>query len=155
MTQRNEQSFAMDNDLIARTSEFMALHWPSNAGTATPDWSPTIFARSSGPWANHDTAGCYALFDSAGLIYIGSAISRSSGQYEKDSIGRRLQKYFRVTKDENGVPIHAPKPEWETVETLRTIGFPRDYYYLAPALEQYLIGHLVPRENALGRNARD
>lgn len=97
--------------------------------------------RSHYPYAEYP--GVYAIFNFSGeLLRLGKSSCNST-------LGARLSTYYKWDKVEYiGVPKHIG---YEDVIIIRTIKFPKDRAFEAPALEEFLIGKLNPRFNTLGR----
>lgn len=134
------------DDLIKHTDEFFKRHWNISSGHELPAWKNGWQWQGSVPY--HDKGGVYALFDSQkNIMYIGLGASRGSGIYQEHGISRRLLAHVIATDKTKGKGCYAPKKAWYDVTDIAAIGFPKEYTYLAPALEDYLIGELNPARN--------
>ena len=139
--------------LYAETADFMRLHWPK-AETA-PTWSD--------PWQYEGTIpfntqpGCYAVLSRGEVIYVGVGAGKGVARYAGAGLGDRLRGYYRERRDEAGARVgrglYQPHPNWPEAEALVTLGLPHERYYLAYALEPFLIGRLNPRRNSKGLRA--
>ena len=140
-------------DLRATTEAFLDLHWP--AGEGRPEWSE--------PWAfvgtipNQEAKGIYALVHGEAVVYIGVGAGRGSGQYKNAGLGSRLHRYWRKHPTEpltvSGETRYVPSKVWGDVTeatTIVTLGLPLDRFYLAYALEPFLISKLKPERNRIG-----
>lgn len=136
------------DELARDTNNFFIRHWNSADG-APPSWDFTWDWR--GPVPNYLLGGLYALFRQGELVYIGLGSSRGAGIYVDRGISRRLLSHVvRVAPDGES---YVPRERWRDLEvdSVGTIGFPMALNYLAPALEDFLIGRLNPPENAVKR----
>lgn len=122
------------------TLEFFELHWCQSKLPTYPEWSPEY--RFVGEIFNNSKQGCYVLFKNESVLYIGSAVSSGSGIYKECGIGERFNHYLawdktKTTEIQNRhyIPVGAI----EDITSVRTIGFPSGFGYLALALEGYLI----------------
>ena len=99
------------------------------------DWAEQTYYPSS------HLPGVYAFLDRHGeLIYIGKA----SG---KNTIAGRLGQYFRYgTK---GTAVSRQRTRLHVAHII-TIGLPEDRAFEAPAIEEFLIRELKPRDNNHG-----
>lgn len=137
------------NKLITKSSEFFTRHWGSE--TQSPEWD---FSWAwSGAVPNYKLGGLYALFRGDELKYIGLGNSRGGGIYQQRGISRRLEKHVLSIAPKEHPSGYVPQPRWADigVDKVATIGFPAELSYLAPALEDYLIGELDPIENTIRR----
>lgn len=128
------------------TSDFFALHWKQELLGTPPDWHEPFPAARGGPYPNHDSQGCYALFNGAELRYIGVAIGRGSGLYKGHGIGSRIQHVITVDWDSrspNGGRMYKVREKWSDISDITTIGF-HHHGYLAAALECFLLTRLDP-----------
>jgi hypothetical protein len=137
-------------ELARHTGEFFVRHWNSADG-APPSWDFTWDWRGSVP--NYLLGGLYALFRKGELLYIGLGNSRGGGIYVDRGISRRLLSHvMQIAPDGQS---YIPRERWRDLEvdSVGTIGFPVALNYLAPALEDFLIGRLNPPENTVKRSA--
>lgn len=134
------------NTLKKSTDEFFNRHWNVSSEHEVPTW------KNGWPWQGsvpyHNKGGVYALFDSQGaIVYIGLGASRGGGIYKEHGISRRLLAHVITTDKVKGKGYYVPRKAWGDVRDIAAIGFPKEYKYLAPALEDYLIGELNPTRN--------
>lgn len=144
----------MQNDwrqLNLITNEFFKKHWGVEA--KAPEWNDSW--NWFGPVPNFDLGGLYALFSSGKLVYIGLGNSRGGGIYKNHGISRRLIAHVLVVATNNPSRSYELRERWKIlgVDKLVTIGFPADFDYLSPALEDFLIGKLNPPENSIKRTS--
>lgn len=129
------------------THEFFQRHWQSNFGPE-PIWSNLWSVTGQGPVPNGDKQGCYCLYQDTKPVYLGLGASRGSGLYREHGIGKRLYSHVLCIDTSKGVEnnkgFYMPRPKWQAVTHLRTIGLPSGYGYLAPALELFLLNRLPP-----------
>lgn len=86
-------------------------------------------------WPSVDDSGVYAFYSEEGkLLYIGST----------NNIASRMSGYFKYAKDGSGKPINkiSRGTRWVVI-----IGFNKKYYFLAPALEQFLLNEVSTERN--------
>lgn len=104
----------------------------------------------------HNKGGVYALFDANGnIVYVGLGASRGGGIYMEHGISRRLLAHVIASDRSRGAGYYVPRKAWSEVADIGAIGFPKEYAYLAPALEDYLIGKLNPPRNSVKRISND
>lgn len=136
-------------DLIAYTEQFFKRHWGMEP--RYPQWD---FSWDwSGPVPNYLLGGAYSLFAGEELLYIGLGASRGGGIYQGRGISRRLMAHVIKSAPANSHACYMLHERWQNsgVDRVATIGFPMECDYLAPALEDYLIGQLNPPENSIKR----
>ena len=142
---------ANKTDLLKYTTQFFDLHWGLDVDR--PEWDFSWDWNGAVP--NYLLGGVYALFNGDNLLYIGLGSSRGGGIYKDRGISRRLMShvYLRTPNTETG---YMPRERWEKlgVNKVATIGFQQELNYLAPALEDYLIGKLNPEENSMKRSKK-
>ncbi len=131
-------------DLEIATGRFFELHWPSTeTHLSQPLWENwSTFLYKSVP--NNKFGGCYALFEKGTLLYIGKGVSA------KDGISKRLSSHVLGVKSyaENpGEHLSYLREKWSDVTEIWTIGFTKEWDYLAHALEVFLIRQLQPIKN--------
>lgn len=142
---------ATKENLVASTVQFFERHWGIESAWPTWDFS----WKWRGPVPNYRLGGVYALFVGNDLLYVGLGASRGAGNYQDCGISRRLMAHvIRTTSDDSGGMWYTPRDHWLSlgVDLVATIGFRSECSYLAPALEDYLIGKLNPPENSVKRN---
>lgn len=130
--------------LKQETEDFFARHWNESVLEApAPNWRE-IPSSFSGSVPYYDKGGCYALAEGDIIVYVGIGASKGYDPYIEHGISRRL--LFHVIKP-IGNDHYVPKDRWKNITTILTIGFEKQLKYVAPALEDYLIWKLSPREN--------
>lgn len=146
-----DRNMATINDLIQHSNVFFEKHWDSSSSLQPLEWKCDWQWAGSVPY--HDMAGIYALFDSAGdLVYVGLGASRGGGLYNEHGISRRLLAHVIAPDRSRGRGFYKPKDNWVEVADIGAVGFPAKYSYLAPALEDYLIGKLNPTRNSMKKH---
>lgn len=138
--------------LHSATAAFFSLYWNQNLSTP-PEWSEPWDFNSELP--NNGKKGCYALIDENDeVIYIGVAISKpfaeykTKGAYQPGGLGARLKAYWMVDKSLEPKTKYTTTANWDMVKSIQTIGFDDEHYWLAAALEIYLIEKLQPIRNS-------
>ena len=112
-----------------------------NDAISRPIWSSKWCFKDTLP--NNSSKGCYAHLIGNEVVYIGLAIGNS---FEGSGIGARVSKYWR--KGENYCSTnHIYSPINKDLTAIITLAFNNDNFYLAAALEVYLIQHLDPPNN--------
>jgi hypothetical protein len=136
-------------DLELATHEFFGRHWNPSRFGAAPKWSepwPLI-----GPRPNTNKQGTYAFLSRNEIIYVGVGGRRGQGIYIGCGLGARLNEYTRVKEGGRSIDesrrSYVMVPQWAEVDHVVTIGFEREYSYLAAALEVFLIRELRPNRN--------
>ncbi|MBA4304435.1 MAG: hypothetical protein C0424_09445 [Sphingobacteriaceae bacterium] len=114
-----------------------------------PIWSRPWDLSSEIP--NQSKRGCYAILSGDEVIYIGVALGKSTQQYAGAGLGDRLKRYWQLNPNRNalGQNRYQFRDDWKEATTLVTLAFEEEYFYLAAALEIYLIRELKPRRNAI------
>jgi hypothetical protein len=137
---------ATPSKVIQKTDEFFRLHWLTSEIKAPPPaweiWEPFLF----GSVPNYDLGGCYALFESDSLIYLGLGASRGGGIYKEHGISRRLMSHV-IKADRSRTKGAMLRDKWENITAIYTIGFPSNFSYMAASLEGFLIRQLKPNGN--------
>lgn len=133
------------DNLVHETNEFFKRYWNPINGQQ-PEWSEPWDFNGSIP--NNEKRGCYALFRDNEIIYIGVGIGKGAGIYEECGLGDRLKKYWKVNKDPYAKTKYKPSNNWTELTSIMTIGFEKQHYPLAAALEIYLINKLCPKRNS-------
>ena len=133
------------DQLIQETSAFFNRHWYGEL--PVPEWN--FDWNWKGPVPNYLLGGLYALFSDESLVYIG--LGRSS---VARGISARLESHVLAISGEGDSYGYVPQEKWKRlgVNRLATIGFPPEFSYLSPALEDYLIGRLKPSANSVGKS---
>lgn len=88
--------------------------------------------------------GCYALLKGNEVLYIGLAISDSNNG---SGLGSRISKYWIYHTTKNRIRIY--KPTIDGIDSIITLPFTSGNFYLAAALEIYLIQILKPIKNKI------
>lgn len=129
------------SDLLRLTEEFFSKHWSKDLLQAPPQWSAQYKFEGSLP--NHDKQGVYAFVKDDVVTYIGVGTSYGGGRYAGHGLGNRFQAYSKVIDG-----AHTPT-DVRLIEagSMITIGFSKEYAYLANALELYLIGRMDTEYN--------
>jgi hypothetical protein len=126
------------------TDEFFEKFCNNDLLNSRPTWSNNKWLFK-GELPNNDKKGCYAHLINDEVIYIGLAIGNS---YEGSGIGSRVSKYWKKSIDySNTNQIYTPTIK--DVTAIITLAFSEDNFYLAPALEVYLIQKLNPPKNRI------
>jgi hypothetical protein len=140
-------------DLKQRTRTFLARHWDPGRLGAAPSWSKPW--RFQGSIPNHDLPGCYALLQGDEVVYIGAGAGKGKLRYIGHGLGSRLQNYFArdftVKATDLGGWQYRPTARAPGITAVATIGFGVRYWYMAHALEAFLIDRLHPARNAVGK----
>lgn len=128
------------------TEAFFDRYWPTGcSSSARPPWQEWIQFHQGpafqGPVPNHLSKGCYALFAGQKLIYIGIGAGVSHG------ISKRLTGHVICGHETLGRNHYQLTSKWSEVSSIHTIGFPEEDFYLAAALEVFLIEKLDPLRN--------
>ena len=144
------------SDLGKKTNDFFDLHWGENIKEKAPKWSEEKWIFK-GSIPNREKPGCYALLSKdETIIYIGVGAGKGQGGiYKGWGLGHRLKRYWRVKKNKKHCHLenreYEPTEKWNDIAAIITIGFPKEYWYLAYALEQFLIAELNPPRNSAGK----
>ena len=138
-------------DLKRHTAEFFRRHWdPESLKEESPTWKGPY--RFEGSLEDHDKQGCYAVENNGEIVYLGSGVSRGGGLYEGHGIGTRIGHILvwdRSKPRPIATRVYKPRPKWQGISAIYTIGFPTEWAYLALALEAYLISRLEPERNVV------
>lgn len=124
-------------EIQKHTAEFFRRHIQSIEENQLPTWSERW--NFIGTIPNYDRSGCYALFSDDVLLYVGVS---------EDTIANRTNNYTRMAPGARSIDVtirpYVPTAYWAErgMNGIRTIGLPNEYFYLAPALESYLIANL-------------
>lgn len=134
------------NILVEHTEEFFRRHWPVCTSQAAPVWDYEW--EWKGPVPHHSKGGVYALLNETGeILYIGLGASVGRGGRVGYGISRRLLGHVIITDKQKGRGHYKPRKKWSEVAVVAAVGFPSEYAYLAPALEDFLIGIINPPIN--------
>lgn len=126
------------NDLELKTKEFFDKFWCNNNNP--PSWSePWNF---KGELPNNSDKGCYAHLLKNEVTYVGLGIGKS---YSGSGLGSRISNYWRYKGTNDGVREY--EPTVEGVDSIITLPFGKENFYLAAALEVYLIQNLELKKN--------
>jgi hypothetical protein len=135
-----------EDRLKKKTKKFLKLYWPKKQNEIAPEWGPQWFFNGTIP--SHDKQGCYALLINDKIVYIGSAISKGTEPYQNHGLGYRLKNYFKVNKNlVQNKNQYTQTEDWQDVTGIVTIGFPEGHFWLAAALEIYLIKEMKGLRN--------
>ncbi|GAA4803261.1 hypothetical protein [Litoribaculum gwangyangense] len=108
-----------------------------------PTWSEKW--KFEGELPHNTKKGCYAHLKGNEVVYVGLAIGNS---FDGSGIGARVSKYWK--KSENySVNKQVYLPTVKDVDSIITLPFEPDNFYLAAALEVYLIQKLKPIKNKI------
>lgn len=137
-------------DLISLTDEFFHLHW--NFSNTPPKWNFSWDLIGSLP--NFELGGVYALFSDAKVIYIGVGNSLGDKRYRFHGLSRRMMSHVYRNAPKDSTTNYVFREKWLDmgVTNVATIGLPKEFNYLAPALEEYLIWKLSPPCNLQKRH---
>ncbi|MYN15079.1 hypothetical protein GSY71_18255 [Pusillimonas sp. TS35] len=120
------------------TDVFFERHWSTHLGPERPTWKFGWNWQGSVPY--HNKGGVYALMDGAGhVVYIGLGASLGGGGYKGYGISNRLLGHVLTRDRPQDKEAYLPRTRWSEVASIGAIGFPLEFNYLAPALEDYLI----------------
>ncbi|MBK5212562.1 MAG: hypothetical protein JJE55_02735 [Flavobacteriaceae bacterium] len=128
-------------DLKKATSEFFSKFCKKEAFGEFPEWSSRWEFKGSLP--NNERKGCYAILCGDEVIYVGLGISNSN---KGSGIGSRVSKYWMSTNE----VINGERKYISTsndITSIITLPFENGTYYLAAALEVYLIYNLKLKNN--------
>lgn len=91
-----------------------------------------------------DEPGCYVFADAQGnILYVGKSSRR-------EGMGDRIwEKWGRQARTGEAVPFPDAKAWVMPGVSVRAVAVPRDHWFLAPALEAFLIDRLGPSMNCL------
>lgn len=137
------------DDLVSTTKEFFDCHWGLSESAPTWDFSWGF----KGPVPNYLVGGVYALMQSDLVVYVGLASSRGGGIYKDRGISRRLMTHVLLKSPSGYDCDYILRERWLNlgIDKVATLGFEMSKNYLAPALEDFLIGRLCPPENIMKR----
>lgn len=136
------------DELLQLSGEFFDRHWSTSEGIEIPTWKNNWGWQGSVPY--HNKGGVYALLDKDNtVIYVGLGVSRGNNLYKEHGISRRLLAHVISTDKSKGSGHYIPKQKWSEVRDIAAIGFPKEYCYLAPALEHFLIERISPVRNSI------
>ena len=107
-----------------------------------PTWSENGYFKGELPYNRNK--GCYAHLKGNKVLYIGLAISDSNNG---SGLGSRISKYWIYDTTKNGIRIY--KSTIDEVDSIITLPFTSKNFYLAAALEIYLIQTLKPIKNKI------
>lgn len=130
------------NILEKRTKKFFKEFFNEDLIKNQPKWSKEKWSFE-GTLPNNDKRGLYAHLKENEVTYIGLGIGKS---YDNSGIGSRVSKYWKKSDNyssENQKYI----PTVESVDAIITLPFDDNNFYLAAALEVYLIKKLKPMKN--------
>ena len=128
-------------DLEKTTVEFFGKFCKENI--SRPNWSDKWEFYNTLPHNNHK--GCYAHLIDNEIVYIGLAIGNS---FDGSGLGARVSKYWKKSADYSNTNQKYTSTV-KDVTSIITLPFLDDTFYLAAALEVYLIQHLEPPRNKI------
>ena len=135
-------------EIIKATEQFYNMHWCQSTDTRPFEWNSNWHWEGSVP--NHEKPNVYALLEENDeVIYIGLGASRIDGHYKEHGIFRRLLAHAITTNKAKGRGHYQPRRKWSEVVGVGAVGFHKEFSYLAPALEDYLIGLFSPVRNTI------
>ncbi|WNH08508.1 hypothetical protein [Thalassobellus suaedae] len=118
------------------TNEFFNAYCKTGLFDSETIWSPKW--NFKGELHNNSRKGCYAHLADNEVVYIGLAIGNS---LDGSGIGARVSKYWKKDKDYSSTN-QAYTSTVEGVTAIITLPFSEENFYLAAALEVYLIQNL-------------
>ncbi len=128
------------------TAKFFDMHWDKSSTVSPMPWISGWPWKGSVPY--HDMAGVYALINGEGeVVYIGLGASIGNNTYPEHGISRRLLSHVLRANKNLGNGHYKPQAKWAEVVDIGAVGFPAEYVYLAPALEDFLIRLFKPIRN--------
>jgi excinuclease UvrABC nuclease subunit len=133
--------------MYTRHKEEVASFVESLKGAAANPWVEMmsepfdINTQYSSTWPNNELPGVYLfLSDSYELLYVGKSTL----------LGARFSKHFHYSEDKrSGVPV---TDESKDTRYIMTIGLRKEFGWLAPSLEEFLIAKLKPLRNEIGNS---
>ena len=142
------------NDLVAATNDFCIKF--CNSKLNFPSWNTNDIWEFDGTIKDGNKRGCYALLRGEEIIYVGVGIGHSTETYKGSGLGDRLKNYWIVNKGKSGegAKMYRSRDNWSEINGIITIGFDEENYFLAAALEVYLITKLMPLKNRV-HNSKD
>ena len=111
-----------------------------------PKWSRKWCFNGELPYNQYK--GCYAHLNGNEVVYIGLAISNS---FDGSGIGSRISKYWKKSQNYSAIN-QVYEPTIKDVDAIITLPFEINNFYLAAALEIYLIQTLKPTKNRIHSN---
>ena len=133
-------------DLEYETLNFFKKYWNKGNGKV-PEWGKFWDFNSALP--GKDNKGCYALLKNDEILYIGVGLGKGTLNDPNSGLGSRLTKYWEVNKNPEVQNKYVPKSNWNEMTSIRTIAIPNEHFWIAAALEIYLIIKLTPLRNTL------
>lgn len=134
------------DDLKLKTIEFFDKFW--HGKDSYPSWSEPWFFKGELP--HNESKGCYAHILNNEITYVGLGIGKS---YGGSGLGSRIKSYWRFTGNKEG-SLRIYEPTVKDVDSIITIPFNKDDFYLAAALEVYLIQNLDLKKNRTHSNKK-
>jgi hypothetical protein len=129
------------NDLKQRTEEFFVKFCKDDLFENLPKWSAKWKFIGSVPY--YDKKGCYAHLIDEEVVYVGLGISDSNNG---NGIGSRVSNYWTSTNEFiNGEKKY--NSSVTDITSIITLPFENDTFYLAAALEIYLIQNMNLKKN--------
>lgn len=135
--------------LKTKTEQFFELHWKAEKLGKVPEWSDVVTDFKKIP--NYNKRGIYAFVKGEEITYIGVGAGQVKNPlYANHGLSARISRYIGWIDEPNN--IHGAKDEkLKDAGALTTLGFEPEQAYLSYALEMYLIHHLKPIHNKVGR----
>jgi len=129
----NTEEF-LKQHLIIDQNEKAALNWLLMEGNSLP---------------SQDRPGCYAFLSEEGnILYIGVGAGRGPSDLYKDcGLGSRVFSYLKTRANLPNIEFKSKR--YKDCKKIATIGLHPDFWYLAYALEQYLISKIKPKLNSI------
>jgi hypothetical protein len=128
------------NQIEELTRDFFSKHWDKATHHPEPKWKKGWNWEGSVPY--HNLGGVYALLGgNSEILYIGVATAKGR------SLAKRICSHVIRPDKKRGNGFYQPKPKWTAVNSISAVGLPKDYTYLAAALEVYLIERINPPMN--------
>lgn len=130
-------------DLEKSTVEFFKKFCNEDLLNNQPKWSEKWLFKGTVP--NNDKKGLYDHLENDEVTYIGLGIGQS---FDGSGLGSRISRYWKKSKDYSTKnPLYTPSVD--KVDAIITLPFSDYNFYLACALEVYLIQKLSPIKNRL------
>lgn len=139
-------------DLNSLTKKFLDEH--SKNKYTEPLWSEQW--KFKGEIPNQAKQGVYAFLDeNSEVVYIGVGASKGGGIYEGAGLGSRLgriwKKHSLTPLHEDGSKLYEKTDSYKYIHSVVTFALEPTEWYLAYALEYYLISKMLPTKNKLGK----
>ena len=139
------------SQLHQATTKFFDRYIAKNLDLPTTWSAPKKTDGTSGLSPNGDRSGCYALLAGDEVKYVGVGRSWKKGRYQENALDARIRAHGLLVDKATNTYITRDKWRALGIDSLVTIGFPHELFFLASALEDYLINELKPEGNGLGK----